>query len=123
MRVAVVLVVAAAAAVLGAWGVILAGPASRAVAAAPVGSWKIVPSPDTADAVNILRGVSSVSASDAWAVGYHGPLGGQFQALIEHWDGMSWSIAAPAPAANTTLRAVSALSANDVWAVGDGGPP
>ena len=60
------------------------------------------------------------SANDVWAVGssHNGSL--PSRTLIEHWDGIQWSIV-PSPSPDTQfneLRAVAALSANDVWAVG-----
>jgi hypothetical protein len=45
----------------------------------------------------IFFGVTCVSASDCWAVGYTVlPItGSYYQTLIEHWDGTSWSIVQP----------------------------
>jgi hypothetical protein len=82
-------------------------------------AWSIVPSPNPAGSdITYLNGVSAVSSSDIWAVGYsHGGA----RPLIEHYDGQSWTIvAAPYPAQSTFngLYAVTAISANDVWAVG-----
>jgi hypothetical protein len=59
---------------------------------------------------NSLQGVSAVSATDVWAVGWY--LGDQTNvALALHWDGYAWkrSTLKP-PAGNTELQ--------DVWAVG-----
>jgi hypothetical protein len=63
-----------------------------------------------------LNGVSALSASDAWAVGYNaaGP-------LIVHWDGTTWSPAGTpglGGATDATLNAVSMVSPADGWAVG-----
>ena len=63
-----------------------------------------------------LYGITAVSANDVWAVG---GLGGG-RALIEHWDGTNWSVAAVLPR-NTALTAMAALSSSDVWAVGQNG--
>ena len=82
-------------------------------------AWSIVPSPNPAGSdITYLTGVSAVSASDIWAVGYsHGGA----KPLIEHYDGQSWTIvAAPYPAQSSFngLYGVTAISTNDVWAVG-----
>jgi hypothetical protein len=61
-----------------------------------------------------LNGVSAVSASDAWAVGYTS----SGQPLIMHWDGTSWSPERGPSIPSGTLRGVSMVSATDGWAVG-----
>jgi hypothetical protein len=74
-----------------------------------------------------LSGVSAVSATDAWAVGYKcsnaecAPPDLTYGTLIEHWNGTTWStVATPAPAASDQqLKGVSAVSATDAWAVGN----
>jgi hypothetical protein len=73
---------------------------------------------------NVLSGVAAVSANDVWAVGALSTGGtGRNRALIEHWNGTTWSVAAiPDPAGTDSLSKVTAVSASDVWAVGSGGP-
>ena len=82
-------------------------------------AWSIVPSPNPSDSeITYLKGVSAVSATDVWAVGYSQ---GGAKPLIEHWDGTAWNIVpAPYPSGSdfNGLYAVAAISANDVWAVG-----
>ncbi|MFA5861133.1 MAG: putative Ig domain-containing protein, partial [Candidatus Thermoplasmatota archaeon] len=83
----------------------------------------IVPSPNTlAVQINVLAGVTCVSASDCWAVGYY-LADGTYQTLIEHWDGASWAIT-PSPNASSVqhnlLLGVACVSASDCWAVGTG---
>ena len=72
---------------------------------------------------NFLYGVTCVSASDCWAVGYIYTNGGiTFQTLIEHWDGTAWAIvSSPNTSATQTnvLYGVTCVSASDCWAVGD----
>jgi hypothetical protein len=71
--------------------------------------------------------VSALSASDVWAVGAGPgvPTGGfsaHPTAVIEHWNGTSWTVVPspnPNPQGNNGLGAVAAVSANDVWAVGE----
>src|SRR6476661_8007851 len=56
-------------------------------------SWAIVSSPNTgATDHNYLRGVTCVSASECWAVGYYYHDTFPVQTLIERWDGISWPI-------------------------------
>jgi hypothetical protein len=74
--------------------------------------WHVIPSPSTAERINELNGVAAVAVDDVWAVGSAGA-----SALIEHWDGTSWSIAR-SPSIKGRLSDVDATSADDVWAVG-----
>jgi hypothetical protein len=61
----------------------------------------------------MLTGVAATSATNAWAVGY-----GDGAALIEQWNGTSWTQqTTPAPR-YSTLSAVAAASASSAWAVG-----
>src|SRR5581483_4697048 len=65
-------------------------------------SWAIVSSPNisTADH-NFLLGVTCVSASDCWAVGYYANDNFLPQTLVERWDGTSWAIVS-SPNTSTT---------------------
>ena len=68
--------------------------------------WTVVP-----NSCSPLFGITVISASDIWAVGYS----------TCHYDGTSWtpiSIPAPPSGGGVTLQDVSAVSTNDVWAVG-----
>jgi hypothetical protein len=89
---------------------------------APVaGSWSIVSSPDAGSGENnFLSGIACSAASDCWAVGHY--ISGSIQqTLIEHWDGVAWTIA-PSPnssaAQTNTLVAVACASSSDCWAGG-----
>jgi hypothetical protein len=70
--------------------------------------------------------VAALSPANVWAVGTGPgvPTGGfsaHPTAVIEHWDGTSWSVVPspnPNPQGNNGLGAVAAISASDVWAVG-----
>lgn len=67
-----------------------------------------------------LTGVAATSADNAWAVGStYGETSGRPRALILHWNGSAWTVAA-VPAANrdTSLQAVTAASPTSAWAVG-----
>jgi hypothetical protein len=83
-------------------------------------TWTVVPSPNQGTDHNVLSGVTTVSASNVWAVGYY-EVGTIRQTLVEHWDGSTWTIV-PSPNQGTyssSLTAIAAISANDVWAVGN----
>ena len=83
-------------------------------------SWGIVASPNPGSIYNTLSGVTAVSATNVWAVGYDVNTTGVTQTLIEHWNGTTWSVVkSPSPASvNNELFKVAAVSATDVWAVG-----
>jgi hypothetical protein len=96
------------------------------VVAASGSPWAIVSSPNastTSVSNNVLAGVSALSDSDVWAVGYFSSSNGGAinHTLAEHWNGTAWSIV-PTPNDGTLgsqLLGVSALADNDVWAVGN----
>ena len=102
---------------------IVPADASTALSSTVCGQWDIVPSPNASPDENFLFSVSAVSANDVWAVGFHDADPGPNalpRALIEHWDGASWSVV-PAPNVGVSgdyLEGVAAVSADDVWAVG-----
>jgi hypothetical protein len=65
-----------------------------------------------------LAGMSATSPSDIWAVGDVRTGNGQFQNLIEHYDGSHWTkVTNLGPG---QLLGVTATRADDVWAVGSG---
>jgi hypothetical protein len=88
-------------------------------------AWTVVPSPN-AGSPNYLYAVTAIASNNVWAVGRIGDTDfPHVYALIEHWDGISWSVV-PNPggggSGGTPLYGVAAASANDVWAVGGGYP-
>jgi hypothetical protein len=91
--------------------------------AAPSG-WNIVPSASTgAGDSNLLLGSTCANAWNCWAVGGSFPdiNNGMPSALINHWDGASWSVAAlaPPPSSDASLLwNVTCVTASDCWAVG-----
>ncbi len=95
------------------------GVVSLLAAAAPaVASRPPHPTPPPPDhgIAGSLAGVTTISPTDAWAVGYV-----DTHKLIMHWDGISWTkVDSPNPpgAKNTYLDGVSASGPDDVWAVG-----
>ncbi len=72
--------------------------------------------------------LTALSPASVWAVGTGPgvPTGGfsaHPTAVIEHWDGTSWSVVPspnpnPNPQGNNSLAAVAAVSASDIWAAG-----
>src|ERR1700680_3066367 len=96
-----------------------AGPAAAAGTAL-----KLVPAPNPPGAGGAdFGGVSAVSPTDAWAVGFTDTgtttfVGGP---VAEHFDGTRWSIVATAPVPagdDARLQAVAFSGASDGWAVG-----
>jgi hypothetical protein len=68
-----------------------------------------------------LNGLAALAANNIYAVGYQPAANGAVLTLIEHFNGVAWSLV-QSPNANNTgnvLQAISADSPNDVWAVGD----
>ncbi len=82
-------------------------------------SWSIVTSANSSTTPeNYLYGVTCISAMDCFAVGNHGYYSAGGYALIEHWDGTSWSIVADPNTPNTYLYGVKCTSATQCFAVG-----
>ncbi len=83
-------------------------------------NWQIVTSPNPGSVYNTLYGVTALSASNVWAVGYYVSTPGVTQTLVEHWNGSQWNVVnSPSPASmNNELFSVSATSASDIWADG-----
>lgn len=97
---------------------------STASPAAAAG-WAQVPTPDSPGSdFNTLPGLATVSASEAWAVGFTRSASSTvFRPLIEHWTtAAGWQLtssAAGTPAStDARLAAAAAVSPGNVWAVG-----
>jgi hypothetical protein len=76
----------------------------------------VVSSPNpTTRGNSFLEGIAAVAANDVWAVGGGVGVG----AVIEHWDGKSWSILTT-PNGVSSLNGVTARSDGTVVAVGRG---
>jgi hypothetical protein len=81
--------------------------------------WSVVPSPNSGSGENTLAAAVARSATDIWAVGYHGDPGHR-RTLTEHWNGAAWSIIA-SPSVDTGdnfLFGAAAAPSGPVWAVG-----
>jgi hypothetical protein len=85
--------------------------------------WSRIPSPNRNQGYNELYGVSAVSSSDVWAVGYYNVSSYVSEkTLIEHWDGARWKLV-PSPNVGSNanqLYGAAAIAPDDVWAVGLG---
>ena len=91
-------------------------------------AWAVVPSPNPLPAsdstINALYGVTAISPTDAWAVGYSASNSQSYATLTMHWNGSQWQIVPSPnlpqsrPDVYNALNSVSATSATDVWAVG-----
>jgi hypothetical protein len=89
-------------------------------------TWSVVPSyrPATADG-SYLSGVTCLSSLDCWATGaITNGKGKPAGALMEKWNGSSWSVVpspTPLDATRGLLEGVSCLDATRCWAVGTAG--
>jgi hypothetical protein len=81
--------------------------------------WQVVATPSVGGASASLFGVTILSPTSAWAVGRVRQGYGGSNALAEHWNGTSWSVAAT-PAIDSTLNGVATVG-GAVWAAGGQG--
>ncbi|MEO8973437.1 MAG: hypothetical protein ABI406_17765 [Ktedonobacteraceae bacterium] len=85
-------------------------------------AWTVVQSQSPGTNGNTLSAITAISANDVWAVGNtDNGSPGTNNALIEHWNGKSWSNVTgqnPGKESNN-LNAIVARSSHDIWAVGN----
>jgi len=85
------------------------------------GGFDAVASPNLSDN-NYLVATSALGPNDVWAVGntFSPTVGVYDRALVEHWDGTSWTIIPTydPTSFNEDLTGVVAVASNDVWVVG-----
>src|SRR5205823_6432147 len=81
-------------------------------------AWRSVPLPKVYG--SWLQSLATVSANDAWAVGSAGnwDAGVPSRGLVEHWDGIRWSVVRPLAPRGSRLSTVSASGPRNVWAAG-----
>ena len=82
--------------------------------------WKQVPSPNRGVASQLLA-AAAVGPKSVWAVGYFNKYGGGRGGLclVEHWNGHSWRVVAPAArTGQARLNSLAVLAGNDIWAAG-----
>jgi hypothetical protein len=87
-------------------------------------AWSIVPSPSPNGGcgTDSLAAVSSLSASDAWAVGLIDQTNCDLGVLplALHWNGSRWKrVKLPNLGNGASLNAVAAITPSDVWVAGD----
>src|SRR5258708_983260 len=87
-------------------------------------SWSVVSSPNPSNLSGqvSLNSIVAISANDIWAAGDSQIGNGNYQTLIEHWDGTQWSIIASPNVGSSSfsnyLYGIAAVSSNNVYAVG-----
>jgi len=83
-------------------------------------SWTPVGVPAPAGTrTDYLTAVTCPSTTSCWAVGGIDGASSLGRALVEHYDGRSWSVvASPGPSNDSLLNAISCTSATSCWAVG-----
>jgi hypothetical protein len=86
-------------------------------------SWRFVNAEDKKESEDGVLNAVTVSAGDVWAVGYTSDdNGNNTGALIQRWNGTSWTDSVGAVGDPTaSLWGVAALSSASVWAVGQEG--
>ena len=112
MRFSTTRLLTAAAAALAA--LVLLAPAALAQTA----PWSLVTSPNGSPGNNQLTAVTSITASDVWAVGSAENSLGNDQPLAEQWNGTAWAVVATPAVVTGTFSGVAAISSTDVWAGG-----
>ena len=91
-------------------------------------SWKLVATPDPGSGTNGFARLSSISCAtttSCFAVGLFGQ-SDDIRMLVEHWDGIQWSLVAvpdPPDMSNVELTAISCGSPASCIAIGDGQGP
>jgi hypothetical protein len=88
--------------------------------------WSVVPSPVPPVGTAALQSVAAVSSTNVWAVGRSRSIENNanvYRPLIEHWDGLSWSIArSPLDGSQGILSDIALRRSGWGWAVGEAGP-
>ena len=88
-------------------------------------AWYTVKSPSIAKHKTLLFGISAVSATNIWAVGFDSSVNPNFnaQTLVEQWNGTSWNIVSSPNVSGTSHNSFGAVSVvpgtSHAWAVGD----
>ena len=84
--------------------------------------WKIVNSPTPSTASQLFSGgIAAVSSSNVWTVGYYQDTQNFNRALIEHWNGTSWSLVAGSKAGSlqNELYGIAVVpGTSTLWSVG-----
>jgi Fibronectin type III domain len=86
-------------------------------------TWSIVTTPDASSGLgDNLSGLTCISASDCWAVGFADTAAnGNPATLAEHWSGSAWTIVTTRnrnPSEQNYLTGIACIGSSDCWAVG-----
>jgi hypothetical protein len=84
--------------------------------------WSIVPGPNPGALSNSLTSITALNGDNIWAAGnYRDTKDGGSKAMIVHWDGQEWNLAATFAPANfrNSLNGIAAVSSHNIWAVGN----
>jgi hypothetical protein len=109
------------------WAIGFASLGSSANSQAPIAfhwngtQWTNVSVPAVGPNLNTFTGISALSSTDIWAVGWYYDSNGIGNPLTMHWDGMQWGNVPNPGTAGDALYSVAAIAPNDVWAVGESG--
>jgi hypothetical protein len=90
--------------------------------------WTIVPTPNPATGfhtTNTLGAVVAIAPRNAWAFGFYEKQTTSFRTLVEHWDGVKWSVVRSpnSGSGENTLLAATARNGGNIWAFGYRGDP
>jgi hypothetical protein len=111
-------------AVVGAVAIAAVAALAGAAPAIAATSWTLASSPNPGSSQNFLDAVACADAIHCWAVGATTNVGASTQALIESWNGSTWTVdTVPDENNGSTLQdnrlaAITCTSATDCWAVG-----
>lgn len=86
--------------------------------------WSVTQAPDLGSSypANWFTAILAISPSNVWAIGGASPLNTTNVALVEHFDGTSWTVQpAPANGANSAVGygGLATTGSGTLWAVGD----
>jgi hypothetical protein len=87
-------------------------------------AWSLVPSPFVVSLGYKLTAITALAANDVWAVGVYEDFNTVNHTLIEHWNGIGWSVvpspnrSVPGLLTHNVLLGVAAISSTNVLAVG-----
>jgi len=98
-------------------------PISTVSASPPCGTWNTTPTPNVGNSVTRLTAISSISADDAWSVGYWRNEPAGRGPLVLHWNGSVWSLRNLPETQQLgnypETVGVDAAPNHDVWVVGN----
>src|SRR5262249_51171000 len=92
---------------------------SSTAASAQTCHWQMVDTPNPGRYGNLFTASAATGPEDLWAVGSYLDNRAVSRAMIQHWDGSTWSLAShPDLGTESEFDAVTAIASDDAWAVG-----